>query len=236
MDLIVCDETERLEKALESAEGLVFDCDGTLLDTMPLYYETWKGSCEELGLNLPIDRFYAFAGVPVKDIFQILIDEQLGENEKKITADYCMEVKRKHMEEQEAKGELAGPINVVVDIVKRFHGKMPMAVASSGFRDHVLSGLERNGLLHMFDTVVTTCEEEVKNPKPAPDIFLVAAKRIGIDPTKCVGFEDGDPGMKGINDAGFIYASDVRLMHMYPRNVEKRELAKKQSSGSESAA
>lgn len=219
----LCIESSRLEEALASAEGLVFDCDGTLLDTMPLYYETWKRSCDELGLHLPMDRFYSLAGVPVKDIFQTLIDEQLGDAEDKPSAEQCIAIKRKHMEAIEADGRFAGAISVVVEIAHKYHGKLPMAVASSGWRDHVLSGLERNGILHLFDSVVTTCDEQVEKPKPAPDIFLVAAERIGIDPTKCIGFEDGDHGMQSIRSADFLYACDVRLMHMYPRNVEKRQ-------------
>jgi beta-phosphoglucomutase-like phosphatase (HAD superfamily) len=79
-----------------------------------------------------------------------------------------------------------------------------------------------NGLLHLFDTVVTTEDGAVQSPKPAPDIFLVAAQRIGVCPTKCIGFEDADLGMQAVKTANYLYASDVRLMHMYPRNVEKR--------------
>eukprot|EP00957_Ditylum_brightwellii_P174384 13277155-Ditylum_brightwellii.AAC.1 len=76
-----------------------------------------------------------------------------------------------------------------------------MAVASSGWRDHVLTGLDRIGILHLFDAVVTADDEDVSNPKPAPDIFLIAADRIGVCPTKCIGFEDADFGMKALKDA-----------------------------------
>jgi beta-phosphoglucomutase-like phosphatase (HAD superfamily) len=217
-----CEESRRLKEAIASAHGLVFDCDGTLLDTMPIYYQSWKRSCDEVGLHFPVERFYAKAGAPVKDIFQMLIDEQMPASGK-LTAEYCEEVKRRHHAQIEADGQLAGPIDVVVDICKRFHGTMPMAVASSGWRDHVLSGLERIGILHLFDVVVTACDDGVKKGKPAPDIFLVAAERLGVCPTKCIGFEDADFGMQALKDAKYHYASDVRLMHMYPRNVEKRQ-------------
>mmetsp|Transcript_35889 Transcript_35889/g.50851 ORF Transcript_35889/g.50851 Transcript_35889/m.50851 type:complete len:240 (+) Transcript_35889:65-784(+) len=222
-----CKETRQLEEILARAEGLVFDCDGTILDTMPLYYETWKRSCNELELEFPEERFLKLAGVPVKDIFQMLIDEQHNDRTgaDKLSAEYCMEVKRKYMKELEQEEKFAGPIDVVCDIIKKYHRSIPMAVASSGWRDHVLEGLERNQLLSMFGgpkNVVTTCDEAVKNPKPAPDIFLVAAQRLGGQPEKCVGFEDGDHGMAAIRSANFLYACDVRLMHMYPRNVEKR--------------
>jgi beta-phosphoglucomutase-like phosphatase (HAD superfamily) len=117
---------------------------------------------------------------------------------------------------------VAGPIDAVVEIACRYHGKVPMAVASSGWRDHVLKGLERIGILHLFDTVVTADEEEVKRGKPHPDIFLVAAKRLGVDPAYCIGFEDADFGIQALNSAGYMYSSDVRLLQRYPRYVEKR--------------
>lgn len=221
-----CKEMMRVEKALETAKGLVFDCDGTLLDTMPIYFQSWSRACDELGLTLPVERFYSFAGVPVNGIFQTLIDEQYSaDDEKKPTAEYCEQVKRRHHDEIEKEGLVAGPIDIVVNLARKYHGKLPMAVASSGWRDHVLDGLERNGIVHLFDAIVTTDDDAVKEPKPAPDIFLVAAERIGVCPTKCVGFEDADLGMAAVKKAQYLYASDVRLMHMYPRNVERRESA-----------
>jgi len=218
-----CEEMKRVEEALKTAEGLVFDCDGTLVDSMPLYYQSWSRACKELGLVLSVERFYSFAGVPVKDIFQTLIDEQLADDSpNKPTAEYCEEVKRRHHNDIEKEGLVAGPIDIVVDLARKHHGKLPMAVASSGWRDHVLDGLQRNGILHLFDAVVTADDTAVKNPKPAPDIFLVAAERIGVSPQQCIGFEDADLGMAAVKSANFQYASDVRLMHMYPRNVERR--------------
>lgn len=218
-----CDEMDRLESALEAAKGLVFDCDGTLLDTMPIYFESWSRACDELGLSFPVERFYAFAGAPVEDIFQTLIDEQLANSAAKPTVKHCEQVKRRHHQAIEKEGLVAGPIDVVVELVHRLHGTMPMAVASSGWRDHVIEGLERVGILHMFDQIVTADDDHVKNPKPSPDIFLVAAQRIGVPPERCVGFEDADFGMQALSAARYHYACDVRKMHMYPRNVERRE-------------
>merc|ERR1719491_1700894 len=217
-----CNELKRLELELPKAKELVFDCDGTLLDTMPMYYESWRLTCDELKLIFPIERFYAEAGAPVSDIFQRLIDEQKpkSSNNHKLTASYCESVKRRYHSQIEDGGMKAGMIDVVVDIARRYHGKIKMAVASSGWRDHVVEGLERNGILHLFDAVVTA--EEVEKPKPFPDIFLLAAERIGVEPRDCVGFEDADLGMQGLERAGFAYACDVRNMYMYPRNVEKR--------------
>jgi len=86
----------------------------------------------------------------------------------------------------------------------------------------VLEGLKRAGIEHLFDSIVTTDDPDVKRPKPHPDIFLVAAERIGVRPEGCVGFEDADFGIRSLVSARFLYACDVRMLHMYPRNVERR--------------
>ena len=218
--ILPCEETSRLEGVIPQAKALVFDCDGTLLDTMPIYYESWKRTCDEVGLSFPMDRFYSTAGMPVVDIFQLLIEEQ-GKTDS-LCAMQCEMKKKQHHADVESEGRVAGPIDVVVDLVLKHHGKIPMAVASSGWRDHVLKGLERVGILEKFDAVVTADEDEVEKGKPHPDIFLVAAKRLGVDPRHCVGFEDADFGIQALNSAEYLYSSDVRLLRMYPRNVEKR--------------
>ena len=220
-DVIPCQETAKLETVLPQAKALVFDCDGTLLDTMPIYYESWKRTCDEVGLSFSMDRFYSTAGMPVIDIFEVIIEEQ-GKTDS-LCAKECERKKKQHHADVEAEGRVAGPIDVVVDIATKHHGKIPMAVASSGWRDHVLTGLERVGILNLFDTVVTADEDEVEKGKPHPDIFLVAAKRLGVDPKGCIGFEDADFGIQAVNSASYLFAMDVRLMTMYPRNVEKRQ-------------
>ena len=207
-------------------QGLVFDCDGTLLDTMPIYYESWQRSCRDVGLlhRFPMERFYEMAGRTVEDIFQILIDEEYGDQNKKcdFTAKDCEKLKRKYHHEIETnEGRVAWSIDVVVSIVKRYHGKISLAVASSGWRDHVINGLERIGILNLFDAVVTADEVEVKHPKPAPDIYIEAARRLNVCPTRCIGFEDADLGMLSIRNANFYSAIDVRELYMYPRRINR---------------
>mmetsp|Transcript_16359 Transcript_16359/g.21407 ORF Transcript_16359/g.21407 Transcript_16359/m.21407 type:complete len:241 (-) Transcript_16359:123-845(-) len=220
-NVLHCEETLKLETILPTAKALVFDCDGTLLDTMPIYYESWQRTCDAAGLSFPIERFYAMAGMPVIDIFRILIEEQ--EKADSLCAEECEKQKKLHHADVEAEGRVAGPIDVVIDFALKSHGNIPMAVASSGWRDHVLTGLERVGILKLFDAVVTADEDDVEKGKPHPDIFLVAAKRLGVDPGGCIGFEDADFGMQAVHSAGYLSAVDVRLLTMYPRNVEKRQ-------------
>jgi len=104
-------------------------------------------------------------------------------------------------------------VDIVVEIARKYHGKIPLAVASSGTRSNVLQALRDNGILELFDAVVTA--EDVVNHKPAPDIFLLAAHKIGCDPTKCRGYEDADAGMHALHAAG-MEAIDVRLLKGYP--------------------
>ena len=106
------------------------------------------------------------------------------------------------------------PIKCVIDIVKKYYGKKPMAVASSGIREHVLESLRINNLEMYFDHVVTA--EDVQNSKPDPEIFLLAATKIGCNPKYCRGFEDGDVGLQALRAAG-MEVIDVKLFDGYPR-------------------
>jgi beta-phosphoglucomutase-like phosphatase (HAD superfamily) len=99
------------------------------------------------------------------------------------------------------------PIHAVVEIAKANFGKIPMAVASGGTQPIIIGVLEHLKIRHLFGAVVTS--EMVKNQKPAPDIFLEAARRIGVKPELCRGYEDTDLGMQAIRAAG-MDAVDVR--------------------------
>ena len=100
-----------------------------------------------------------------------------------------------------------GPIVPVVDVVRRYHGRLPMAVASGGIRMNVELALEAIGLQGHFDTILTA-DDDVP-PKPSPEIFLEAARRLRIDPAYCQVFEDGDVGLEAARKAGMI-ATDIR--------------------------
>jgi HAD superfamily hydrolase (TIGR01509 family) len=82
-------------------------------------------------------------------------------------------------------------------------------VASGGTQQVINDVLEHLGIRHLFDAVVTS--EMVKRQKPAPDIFLEAARRIGVDPGCCRAYEDTDLGLQAIRAAG-MEAVDVRMM------------------------
>ncbi len=183
--------------------GLVFDCDGTLANTMPLHWRAWSLITQRHNLHFPEDRFYSLGGVPSRDILKMLAEEQGRSFDHIAVAHEKEELYLPLMAEVE-------PIHAVVEIAKANHGKIPMAVASGGTQKIICQVLEHLKIRHLFDAVVTS--EMVKNQKPAPDIFIEAARLIGVDPKFCRGYEDTDLGMTAIRAAG-MDAVDVRQWH-----------------------
>jgi beta-phosphoglucomutase family hydrolase len=183
-------------------KGLIFDCDGTLADTMPLHWQAWSQISSRHGIHFPEDRFYSLGGVPSRDILKMLRDEQgLG-------IDPLVVAKEKELAYLELMHQ-AGPIHEVVTIAREHHGKLPMAVASGGVKVIIEKVLVHLGIRELFAAVVTS--EDVVSQKPAPDIFLEAARRLGVPPELCRGFEDTDLGMTAIRTAG-MDAVDVRKL------------------------
>ena len=99
------------------------------------------------------------------------------------------------------------PINTVVGVARENYGKIPLAVASGGTQRIIEQVLDHLGIRHLFQAIVTS--EDVVNQKPAPDIFLEAARRLGVPPQFCRAYEDTDLGMQAIRAAG-MEAVDVR--------------------------
>jgi beta-phosphoglucomutase family hydrolase len=183
-------------------KGLVFDCDGTLADTMPLHWRAWQVIAKKYKLHFPEDRFYALGGVPSRDILKMLAKEQ------GVTLDHIQAAHEKENEYLPLMAQVE-PIHAVVEIARANHGKIPMAVASGGTQPIIVQVLEHLKIRQLFSAVVTS--EMVKNQKPAPDIFLEAARRVGVDPKCCRGYEDTDLGLEAIRAAG-MEAVDVRKL------------------------
>ncbi|MFM2294804.1 MAG: Fructose-phosphate phosphatase YqaB [Verrucomicrobiota bacterium] len=187
-------------------KGLVFDCDGTLADTMPLHWRAWSLVTQRHELHFPEDRFYSLGGVPTRDILKMLAQEQGRSLDHLAVAHEKEEAYLPLMADIE-------PIHAVVEIAKANYGKIPMAVASGGTQRIICDVLERLKIRHLFAAVVTS--EMVVNQKPAPDIFLEAARLIGVDPKFCRAYEDTDLGLTAIRAAG-MDAVDVRTMLVKP--------------------
>lgn len=181
--------------------GLIFDCDGTIADTMPLHYKAWVTALGRHSVEFPEALFYEFAGVPTTKIIATLNErhghhmpiEETAEHKEKLFVDLYL--------------DQVQPIEPIVKYVHQYAGKLPMAVASGGYRSIVHKTLELIHLSQYFQAVVTT--EDVVHGKPAPDIFLKAAELIGVPPEHCAVFEDGDPGLVAAKAAGML-AIDIR--------------------------
>jgi beta-phosphoglucomutase family hydrolase len=180
--------------------GLIFDCDGTLADTMPLHWRAWQAIAARYEFNFPKDRFYSLGGIPSRDILKILSREQ------GLTLDPLLVAREKETEYLPLIAQVE-PINAVVGVARESYGKIPMAVASGGSRRIIEQVLAHLGIRSLFHAVVTN--EDVVQQKPAPDIFLEAARRIGVPPRFCRAYEDTDLGMQAIRAAG-MEAVDVR--------------------------
>ena len=181
-------------------QGIIFDCDGTLADTMPLHWRAWQVIAARHRFRLPQDRFYALGGVPSRDILKMLRAEQ------GFPLDPLAAAREKEAEYLALIAQVE-PINTVIGIARENYGRIPLAVASSGTRRIIEQVLDHLDIRSLFQTVVTS--EDVVNQKPAPDIFLEAARRIGVPPQFCRAYEDTDLGMQAIRAAG-MEAVDVR--------------------------
>jgi beta-phosphoglucomutase family hydrolase len=182
-------------------QGLIFDSDGTLVDTMPLHYLAWQETVEAESAHFPEQLFYDLAGVP-SDKITMILNEKFG---------YQLDPQQTAIKKEQLFLEKylpqARPIEAVLAIAKAYKGRLPMAVATGGVPRVVNSALKAIGMEDFFDTVVTS--EDVANGKPAPDTFLEAARRLKVAPQYCVVFEDSDLGLEGAKRAGMT-AIDVR--------------------------
>lgn len=181
-------------------KGLIFDCDGTLANTMPLHYLAWQETVALHQAHFPEKLFYDLAGVP-SDKIVMTLNETFGYQLDPIAiADQKEKLFFKHLPETQ-------PIEPVVAIARRYKGQVPMAVATGGIAAVALRVLEAIGFGDFFEAVVTA--DDVVHGKPAPDIFLEAARRIDIAPQACHVFEDSDLGLTGAQRAG-MSVSDIR--------------------------
>jgi HAD superfamily hydrolase (TIGR01509 family) len=181
-------------------EGLIFDCDGTLGDTMPIHRETWDDIFRELGRVYPRAFWGQFNGMPSKKIIE-LYNEEFGDT---LDAESLSRLKEERVRPRLS---LTRPIQAVVDVVLDHHGRLPMAVASGSCRANVHAVLDALSIKGHFQAVLTS--DDPITPKPAPDLFLAAAAAMGVSPSRCLVFEDGDAGLSAANAAGMA-AIDVR--------------------------
>ena len=176
-------------------QAYIFDCDGTLVDSMPLHYIAWVEALKQH--NAPFEFteevFYANAGRKEQDVVKLL-NAQHGTNIDPVSVDELkMEIFAKRIPEVQA-------VRPVAEFARSLEGRFPMAVASGSEESTVRGCLEATGLLHLFPIIITP--KKVQHGKPAPDMFLLAAKLMGIAPSECLVLEDGNSGIQAADAAG----------------------------------
>ncbi|HRD66432.1 MAG TPA: HAD family phosphatase [Candidatus Competibacter sp.] len=184
----------------DGIRGLIFDCDGTLADTLPLHYTAWEETFAELGLPCPMEFLIQHNGKPT-DLIVTLYNVEFGR---------AIDVERFTMDKERRtliRLDQARPIEPVAALVRRYRGRLPMAVVSGSNRINVERTLQAIGLREPFAAVLTA--DDGLPPKPAPELFLEAARRLGVAPRACQAFEDADSGLEAARRAGML-ATDVR--------------------------
>jgi len=176
--------------------GYIFDCDGTIADTMPLHFRAWTRAMEEFGGRFPEELFYSWGGKPT-DVIVVQLNRMFG-----LSLDVAKTVRFKEDCYLSLISEVT-PVQPVLDFANSLCGSAPMAIASGGHHELVDATLASLGITGLFDAVV--CAEDYLHGKPAPDPFLEAAKRLGVPPCDCVVFEDSPTGIEAAEAAGMAH-------------------------------
>jgi HAD superfamily hydrolase (TIGR01509 family) len=182
--------------------GLIFDCDGTLVDTLPLYERAWATTLRGFGADPDTDWFRARSGYS-EHLLMDDVDSHFGIILPR------PDVLRLTRENLKANLHTLQEISAVAAIARQHHGRLKLAVASSGSAGIVNASLSVAGLASLFNTVVTI--EDVAHPKPAPDLFLEAAARLCLAPETCLVFEDSPQGLEAAKNAG-MEAIDINTL------------------------
>ncbi|MEO9967885.1 MAG: beta-phosphoglucomutase family hydrolase [Reichenbachiella sp.] len=178
------------------AKGLIFDLDGTLIDSMPIHHAAYNYVLESYGIQYPKETFYSRGGIPTRDTLMMIAKENGIEG---FNLEQALEDKRTYVERHMDQVKLIRP---VFDVVEKYHGVLPMAIGTGSNRKVVEDVFERFGLDDYFTHSVSATE--VHQYKPHPETFLKCASLLGIQPNDCVVFEDGKPGMQAAVAAGMM--------------------------------
>ncbi len=177
----------------DGVEGLIFDLDGTLADTMSAHFKAWQETCKKYGIEFTKEIFAEVAGVPLHGTVRLL-NEQFGKN---LDPEKIGEEKENKFLETIHQTKVIGP---VAEVVKKYHGILPMAVGTGGHREVAEQTLHITGMDKYFDILVTA--DDVTRHKPLPDTFFECARQMHVEPEACQVFEDGKPGFEAARNAG----------------------------------
>ncbi len=187
-------------------KAYLFDCDGTVADSMPLHYIAWKKALSECNCPFDEELFYSWGGVPPVEIVERL-NKMYG-----LEMPVIEVAERKENYYFDQLPQLKS-VPEVIEHVEAQYGKIPFGVVSGSTRESVVNSLTTIGMLDRFQTIVAS--EDYTRSKPAPDAFLLAAERLGVPPESCLVFEDADIGIQAATSAGM---ASVRV----PNPLERR--------------
>ncbi|HEY9623733.1 MAG TPA: HAD family phosphatase [Crinalium sp.] len=173
--------------------ALIFDCDGTLANTLPVHFHAWSTTFQTYGVTIAEDWFYRHCGVSAVEMIE-LFNRSFG---------YQLDASQVNQDRQQRYRSLISAvkeIKVVADIARAHYNVVPMAVASGGERSLLEATLNAIGLRNLFDVVVSV--NDVAQGKPAPDLFLLAAQRLQVTPADCLVYEDSVQGLEAARLAG----------------------------------
>ncbi|MFI1988461.1 HAD family hydrolase [Actinoplanes sp. NPDC020271] len=174
-------------------QAYLFDCDGTITDSMPVHYRAWQDALAGWECEFPEDLFYAWGGRPAADIIVDL-------NERNGLA-MPVDAVNEHRETRFQSGlATVQAVPGVLEHILEAYGRVPFAVVSGSTRDSVTASLTALGLLDRFPVLV--CAEDYARPKPDPEGYVKAARLLGADPAKCLVFEDTELGVQAAEAAG----------------------------------
>ncbi len=184
---------KKLQLPQGSFRAYLFDCDGTIADSMPLHYIAWKKALGEWNCEFDEKLFYSWGGMPIAEIVATL-NQRHG---------LRMPVEVVAHRKESLYFELLPQLKAVPEVLEHIeaqHGQIPFAVVSGSTRDSVTASLASLHLLDRFDTLV--CAGDYQKSKPDPEAFLVAAAKLGVAPSACLVFEDTDMGIQAATAAG----------------------------------
>src|ERR1700683_2077533 len=176
-----------------SCGAYLFDCDGTIADSMPLHYLGWQKALGEWNCAFDEGLFYEWGGMPVVEIISAL-NQRYG---------LTMPVQTVSRRKESLYFELVPQLKAVPEVLEHIraeHGRIPFAVVSGSTRESVVASLVSLNLLDRFQVLV--CAGDYKKSKPDPEAFLLAAARLGVAPKDCLVFEDTEMGILGAGAAG----------------------------------
>jgi len=176
--------------------GYIFDCDGTLADSMPVHYGAWADTVRTYGGQIPEELFYNLGGWPSRKMVEFL-NERFGSS---------LDPETIANEKEQLYVQRIGtirPIPEVADFARQVAAFAKVSVASGGILPVVTKTLEAIGFENFFSVIVTS--EQVKRGKPFPDMFLEAASRMGVQPSDCLVLEDSPAGFEAAVSAGMDY-------------------------------